>query len=133
MEEHEPIGPARERLVAAEPHQTRVLRHVAPPPVDGIRRLLHHEPRRAAFERSHQVRAGSAFERARVRLGGIGIEIVRREIDVLGPAPVVARLEETHEVRRDRNPWRQALENLALYDEELEQRVGTKALPVELL
>jgi hypothetical protein len=101
-------------------------------PVDRIRCLLHHEPREALLQRAHEVAARRAFEGSSW-VCRIGVGVVGGEVEPLRPLPVVAGLEEAHEVGRDRNARRNAFENGSFHLEELEQRVGTEAVPVELL
>ena len=131
LEEQHAVGAAADGLVRPRAHLSRRLRRVLRAPVHGARRLLHEDPRRTAPERSHEV-AHHRRIRRRGGVGRVGIGVVRDDVDLLRPRPVVHRLEEAHEVRRDRHR-RARPDHLDLGPVAREQLVAREAVEVEQL
>ena len=102
LKKHHAVGASRDRLVAPEPHLAGRFRQVDRSPVDAVGRLLHQHPGTAAAERAHQVspqrRSHSGIGVARIR-----IRVVADDVLAFGPAPVIQRFENVHEVGGDRN------------------------------
>ena len=131
LEEHHRVRSVRDGLEGSQSHAARLLDEVERPLADGTAGLLHHQPRLAAFQRTHQVVVERGSD-VRFGVGGVGIDVKRDSILFRCPAGVIGAREKPHEVRQNRNLGRDRAHDVALLAEAVEQQLGGEAFEVEL-
>jgi hypothetical protein len=132
LEEAGPVRPARDCPQRVQSHPAGGLGQVVRTPVDRARRLLHEHPGRPASKPAHQVVRETLPQRG-VLVCRVPVGIVRDDVDLRGPLPIVGERVEAHEVGRHGRRGCSSPHEVALLDEQREQLVGGEPAVVEVL